>query len=201
MTRIFEKRARRSPLLVGSLHKNWDNIGKQKMIRLSIRKLKKLGDPESGLCKAVLINNTLETVKRNSSSSMTNSFDVEQRSQYTSEEERILANVRLQPEHHQPVGQYNSQHSTNNSIVEEFSSSPVITSLPEPLGPISDDEETSCNNSPSPTEKLQDSVAQSESPCIRNEYLLEDDRAIFNSYLSLCSSELSFECNKSIVAA
>merc|ERR1712107_64706 len=128
MTRIFEKRARRSPLLVGTMHKNWDVIGKQKMIRMSIRKLKKLGDPETGkLCKAVLINNTLESVKN---SSLLHSCHV-QPSHYSSDEERILSNVRLQP----------AADNLKSVDKEEFSlSSPVIPNLPDPIGPLSDDE-------------------------------------------------------------
>ena len=41
---------------------------KRKLLKLSCRKLKKLSDPESVLCKAVLINNTLKYLQQNSAS-------------------------------------------------------------------------------------------------------------------------------------
>merc|ERR1712012_950205 len=190
MTRIFEKRARRSPLLVGTMHKNWDVIGKQKMIRMSIRKLKKLGDPETGkLCKAVLINNTLESVKN---SSLLHSCHV-QPSHYSSDEERILSNVRLQP----------AVDNLKSVDKEEFClSSPVISNLPDPIGPLSDDEDS---GSGSPLQEISHSsdatlYTNNSSSCDSSEYLLQDERTIFNSYLSLCSSSDLFEC-KSLVAA
>ena len=78
---------------VSSLHKNWDNRldGKQKMIRMSVRKLRRLGDVESALHRAVLLNNTLEVARATATTTQ------QTQSQYSSEEERVLAEVRLQP--------------------------------------------------------------------------------------------------------
>ena len=42
---------------------------KRKLLKLSCRKLSKLADPESVLCKAVLINNTLKFLQQNNSAS------------------------------------------------------------------------------------------------------------------------------------
>lgn len=206
MTRISEKRIRKSPLLVSSLHKNWDTFGnKQKMIRLSVRKLRKIGDPETLLCRAVLINNTLETVK-NSSQSPTSNTNLE-RSQYNEDEERILSTVRI------PSVQDNKGAQLNTTIT-----------LPEPISPLSDDEESYSNLYSDLSHNIVSSSPGSlssqhihKSGCLQltdtenfnnsmncasnknNEYLFEDDRAIFNSYLSLCSSDL-YDC-KSIIAA
>ena len=182
MTRIFEKRVRKSPILVSSLHKNWDNTGgKQKMIRMSLRKLKKIGDPETFLRRAVLINNTLETVK-----TVPGGPSLE-RSQYSLDEELILSRVILP--------------------------SPALA-LPDPITPIADTEEdnfdyeaereriATATTTSSQQQQQQRLGASVETGRVEDEYLLEEDRAMFNSYLSLCSSELYMENNcKSIVAA
>ena len=181
MTRIFEKRVRKSPILVSSLHKNWDNTGgKQKMIRMSLRKLKKIGDPETFLRRAVLINNTLETVK-----TVPGGPSLE-RSQYSLDEELILSRVILP--------------------------SPALA-LPDPITPIADTEEDNFDyeaereriataTTSSQQQQQQRLGASVETGRVEDEYLLEEDRAMFNSYLSLCSSELYMENNcKSIVAA
>ena len=92
MTKVIEKKVRRSPILVSRFYKDWDTLGKKKMIKMSIKKLKKIGDPESLLCRAVLINNTLESVKRKKYSVPQQTLE---RSQYNEDEERILNKVIL----------------------------------------------------------------------------------------------------------
>jgi len=204
MTRTVDKRVRKSPLLVSSLHKNWDTIGKQKMIRMSIRKLKKIGDPESLLCRAVLINNTLETVKN--SSKNTNNTNLEC-SQYSLDEERILNTVRIPT---LPTLPTDPSLQDNKGTGLGLLNCATIT-LPEPISPFSDEEDylypetsnlTNIQNNKVNCLEIQESeqFTNKISTCdSNNEYLLEDDRKIFNSYLSLCSSDL-YDC-KSIVAA
>ena len=161
---------------VSSLHKNWDNRldGKQKMIRMSVRKLRRLGDVESALHRAVLLNNTLEVARATAATATTTQ---QTQSQYSSEEERVLAEVRLQP---------------------PLSHAPSPAPPPPPPHPLRGDTEPepevcSENSWTTPT-------VQQQPPSSHNEYLLEDDRTIFNTYLSLCSSELLYE-SKSIAAA
>ena len=162
---------------VSSLHKNWDNRldGKQKMIRMSVRKLRRLGDVESALHRAVLLNNTLEVARATAATAATAATTQQTQSQYSSEEERVLAEVRLQP----PL-------------------SHAPSPAPPPPHPLRGDTEPepevcSENSWTTPT-------VQQQPPSSHNEYLLEDDRTIFNTYLSLCSSELLYE-SKSIAAA
>ena len=212
MTRTSQKRIRKSPLLVSSLHKNWDTTAKQKMIRLSVKKLKKIGDPESLLCRAVLINNTLETVKNYSF----HSHNVE-RSQYSQAEELILNTVRIPP-NHDLYTNYCTQTDLSDTthIVtdnkETLSLSSTIT-LPEPISPLSDDEEsfsiiedhtgsTTMNNKNSCLQLGQtENFANDMLTCDSNtEYLLENDRSAFNRYLSLYSNSDLYD-RKSIVAA
>ena len=162
---------------VSSLHKNWDNRldGKQKMIRMSVRKLRRLGDVESALHRAVLLNNTLEVARATAATAAATTQQTQ--SQYSSEEERVLAEVRLQP---------------------PLSHAPSPAPPPPPPHPLRGDTEPepevcSENSWTTPT-------VQQQPPSSHNEYLLEDDRTIFNTYLSLCSSELLYE-SKSIAAA
>ena len=162
---------------VSSLHKNWDNRldGKQKMIRMSVRKLRRLGDVESALHRAVLLNNTLE-VARATAATATATATQQTQSQYSREEERVLAEVRLQP---------------------PLSHAPSPAPPPPPPHPLRGDTE------PEPelcSESRWATPTQQQPPPSHNEYLLEDDRTIFNTYLSLCSSELLYE-SKSIAAA
>ena len=164
---------------VSSLHKNWDNRldGKQKMIRMSVRKLRRLGDVESALHRAVLLNNTLEVARATAATAATAATTQQTQSQYSSEEERVLAEVRLQP---------------------PLSHAPSPAPPPPPPHPLRGDTEPepevcSENSWTTPT-------VQQQPPSSHNEYLLEDDRTIFNTYLSLCSSELLYE-SKSIAAA
>ena len=164
---------------VSSLHKNWDNRldGKQKMIRMSVRKLRRLGDVESALHRAVLLNNTLEVARATAATAATAATTQQTQSQYSSEEERVLAEVRLQP---------------------PLSHAPSPAPPPPPPHPLRGDTE------PEPEVCSENSwvtpTVQQQPPSSHNEYLLEDDRTIFNTYLSLCSSELLYE-SKSIAAA
>merc|ERR1712013_399136 len=88
---------RKSPILLGS----WRNkkiLEKQKMMRMSLKKLRKIGDPENLLHRAVLINNTLDYVRKSESienagsACKMNTYD---HSNYSPEEEQILNSIRL----------------------------------------------------------------------------------------------------------
>merc|ERR1712203_830823 len=57
---------RKSPILLGSW-KNKKILEKHKMMRMSQKKLRKIGDPENLLHRAVLINNTLECIRKSES--------------------------------------------------------------------------------------------------------------------------------------
>ena len=58
----MEKFIHRSPLILSNI-KTAKLFDKKKALRLCVKKLKKISDPESKLCKAVLINNTLQSLK------------------------------------------------------------------------------------------------------------------------------------------
>merc|ERR1712179_254663 len=64
---------RKSPILLGSW-KNKKILEKNKMMRMSQKKLRKIGDPENFLLRAVLINNTLECVRKSESIENTGSL-------------------------------------------------------------------------------------------------------------------------------
>merc|ERR1711862_957916 len=89
---------RKSPILLGSW-KNKKILEKQKMMRMSLKKLRKIGDPENLLHRAVLINNTLDYVRKSESNNedsgsacKMNTYD---HSNYSPEEEQILNSIRL----------------------------------------------------------------------------------------------------------
>ena len=201
MTKIVEKKIRKSPILVSRFYKDW---GKKKMIKMSLKKLKKIGDPESSLlCRAVLINNTLETVRSKKfhgdwrSPGPVTSLE---RSQYDEDEQRILNKVTLPSYLSDNKGSAWSGYST--------------VALPTPLSPLSDDEESDLeeySNRPDLEEYntrpivnynfSKTSEQQDPSNSLQSEqYLYEKNRrSLYNSYLSLCSAD-KFDCS-SIMAA
>ena len=88
---------RKSPILLGSW-KNKKILEKNKMMRMSLKKLRKIGDPENLLHRAVLINNTLECVRKSESIENTGSpckMNTYDHSNYSPEEEQILNSIRL----------------------------------------------------------------------------------------------------------
>ena len=154
------------------------------MIKMSLKKLKKIGDPETLLCRAVLINNTLETVKSaKSPGEMRGMSDGSlERSQYNEDELKILNKVILP--HCDSPGL--SLHDNKGGVWSSYSYNNTIT-LPEPITPLSDDEESELvteeqNNSNSTQDLLQ-----------------QDRRDIFNSYFQLCSND-KYDCT-SVMAA
>ena len=186
MTKIIEKKVRKSPILVSRFYKDWDTQGKKKMIKMSIKKLKKIGDPESLLCRAVLINNTLESVK--SKKYPVPSDQTLERSQYNEDEERILNKVIL-PCYVSPGLSF---HDNKGSVSSGYNT--TIT-LPEPITPLSDDEESD----PPLVNLKQDKTSEKQDESSRSLQADEYHRALFNSYLSLCSTE-KYDCN-SVMAA
>ena len=126
-------------------------------------------------------------------------------SQYSLDEQRILNTVRIPTLPTLPTDP-----SFQDNKGAGLGLCATIT-LPEPISPFSDEEDYLCPE-PSNITNIQSSkvncleIQESQqftnniSTCdANNEFLLEDDRKIFNSYLSLCSSDL-YDC-KSIVAA
>ena len=184
MTKVIEKKVRRSPILVSRFYKDWDTLGKKKMIKMSIKKLKKIGDPESLLCRAVLINNTLESVKRKKYSVPQQSLE---RSQYNEDEERILNKVIL-PCYVSPGLSF---HDNKGSV----SSGCNTITLPPPITPLTDHEESELPLVSFQQDKTEEKPDHGSSSFQAEEY----HRAIFNSYLSLCSTE-KYDCN-SVMAA
>merc|ERR1712083_29263 len=88
---------RKSPILLASW-KNKKILGRNKMMRMSLKKLRKIGDPENLLHRAVLINNTLECVRKSESIENTGSpckMNTYDHSNYSPEEELILNSIRL----------------------------------------------------------------------------------------------------------
>jgi len=68
------------------------------MMRMSQKKLRKIGDPENLLHRAVLINNTLECIRKSESIENTGSpckMNTYDHSNYSPEEEQILNSIRL----------------------------------------------------------------------------------------------------------
>ena len=104
MSRTVHRTVRKSPILLASV-KNKNRLEKNKMMRMSVKKLKKIGDPETLLCRAVLINNTLECL-RNARNVRPNEMKIETcydhnkidtpiHSNYSEEEELILSSIQL----------------------------------------------------------------------------------------------------------
>ena len=185
MTKILEKKVRNSPILVSRLYRNWDtSYGRKKMIKMSLKKLKKIGDPETLLCRAVLINNTLETVKSAQSPGEARlmSDGSLERSQYNEDELKILNKVILP--HCDSPGL--SLHDNKGGL---WSCNNTIT-LPEPITPLSDDEDS----------ELVIQEQNNSNVSTQVEDLLEQNRReIFNSYFQLCSND-KYDCT-SVMAA
>ena len=158
------------------------------MIKMSLKKLKKIGDPETLLCRAVLINNTLETVKTAKPPGEGRRMSEEslERSQYNEDELEILNKVILP--HCDSPGL--SLHDNKGGVWSSYNNT---IRLPEPLTPLSDDEESELV-----TEEQQHN---SNSTQVQVEDLLEQNRRrdIFNSYFQLCSND-KYDCT-SVMAA
>merc|ERR1712106_768721 len=95
MGRTSKDMAMKSPILLASW-KNKNSFEKHRMVRLSLKKLRKIGDPEKLLHRAVLINNTLDCMRNSGMAckkeSSINTFAV---SNYSTEEEQILNSIQL----------------------------------------------------------------------------------------------------------
>ena len=97
MSRPVHRAFRKSPILIASV-KNKNSLDKNKMMRMSVKKLKKIGDPEALLCKAVLINNTLEclrNVRPGDSSYNYSTIHTIAQSKYSLEDEELLSSLVL----------------------------------------------------------------------------------------------------------
>ena len=192
MTKILEKKVRNSPILVSRLYRNWDtSYGKKKMIKMSLKKLKKIGDPETLLCRAVLINNTLETVKSAKSPGEVRGMleGSLARSQYNEDELEILNKVILP---HCDTNSPGLSLHDDKGGVWSGSNTTMITrlSLPEPISPLSDDEEAEL-----PTEE-QDNSNSSQ---VEEDLFEQNRREMFTSYFQLCSTD-KYDCT-SVMAA
>ena len=94
-----------SPILLVSMKTSKTSLEKNKMIRMSLKKLKKIGDPETLLSRAVLINNTLECLRNTGSSKANlskgetchnnNKKDTYAQSAYSTEEEQVLNRIQI----------------------------------------------------------------------------------------------------------
>merc|ERR1711872_661462 len=91
--RASQNLARRSPLLLSSCKKK-ERPERHKMLRLSMKKLRKIRDSECLLHKTVLISNTMESLRKGDDEmeSASNNYDT---SHYSPEEEEILNSIRL----------------------------------------------------------------------------------------------------------
>merc|ERR1712083_1120539 len=118
---------RKSPILLASW-KNKKILGRNKMMRMSLKKLRKIGDPENLLHRAVLINNTLESVRNlesAESSEHSEKMDAFDHSNYSPEEEEILNSIKL-PAPITPISDaqdnteeaHDNRDNTNDSVVE-----------------------------------------------------------------------------------
>merc|ERR1711892_623216 len=103
MGRTSKDMARKSPILLVSW-KNKNSFEKHRMMRMSLKKLRKIGDPETLLHRAVLINNTLESVRNGGTNEDTgpdcrkeSSINTYAASNYSTEEEQILNSIQLPP--------------------------------------------------------------------------------------------------------
>merc|ERR1711974_470521 len=108
---------RKSPILLSSW-RNKNSFERHKMMRMSLKKLKKIGDPENLLHRAVLINNTLESVRNLESvesSEHSEKMDAFDHSNYSTEEEEILNSIKL-PAPITPIS--DAQDNTEDSVVE-----------------------------------------------------------------------------------
>merc|ERR1711892_1397606 len=103
MGRTGKDMARKSPILLASW-KNKNSFEKHRMVRMSLKKLRKIGDPEKLLHRAVLINNTLECMRNGGTNENTgpdckkeSSINTYAASSYSTEEEQILNSIHLPP--------------------------------------------------------------------------------------------------------
>merc|ERR1711892_858666 len=126
MGRTNKDQARKSPILLSSW-KNKNIFEKQKIMRMSLKKLRKLGDPETGLHRAVLINNTLDCMRSDGTNNNTgpvckkeSSINTYAVSNYSTEEEQILNSIHLPPPI-TPISDeaFNQEHSeAENNIID-----------------------------------------------------------------------------------
>merc|ERR1712128_60267 len=97
MGRTSKDMARKSPILLASW-KNKNSFEKHRMMSLSLKKLRKIGDPEKLLHRAVLINNTLDCMRNGGMAcKKESSIDTYAASNYSTEEEQILSSIHLPP--------------------------------------------------------------------------------------------------------
>merc|ERR1711970_1410101 len=116
---------RKSPILLGSW-KNKKILERNKMMRMSQKKLRKIGDPENLLHRAVLINNTLECLRKSESIENTGSpckMNTYDHSNYSPEEEQILNSIRLPApispiSDTQDISEDNNENKDNKNYVE-----------------------------------------------------------------------------------
>merc|ERR1712203_30137 len=128
---------RKSPILLGSW-KNKKILERNKMMRMSLKKLRKIRDPENLLHRAVLINNTLECVRKSESIENTGSpckMNTYDHSNYSPEEEQILNSIRL-PAPITPISDTQDITEDNNENKDNGGESDVeclLRTLPDPL--------------------------------------------------------------------
>jgi hypothetical protein len=138
MSRTSNQPVRKSPLLIVSFN-NKNRLEKKKMIRMSVKKLKNIRDPESSLYKAVLINNTLESLRNtwNTKSiemdnKMSNNYintDTLTHSEYSAEEEQILNRIMLPINDHSLDKQPILKLYNDTSMVKQISSEDEIKTV------------------------------------------------------------------------
>ena len=97
MGRTSKDMARKGPILLASW-KNKNSFEKHRMMRMSLKKLRKIGDPEKLLHRAVLINNTLDCIRNGGMACRKeSSINTYVASNYSTEEEQILSSIHLPP--------------------------------------------------------------------------------------------------------
>merc|ERR1712106_314160 len=103
MGRTSKDMAMKSPILLASW-KNKNSFEKHRMVRRSLKKLRKIGDPEKLLHRAVLINNTLDCMRNGGTNENTgpacrkeSSINTYAASNYSTEEDHILNSIQLPP--------------------------------------------------------------------------------------------------------
>ena len=132
-----------SPILLLSLKTSKTSLEKNKMIRMSVKKLKKIGNPEALLSRAVLINNTLECLRNTDSIKANlskrelchnnNKKDSFTQSAYSTEEEQVLSRIQLPSDvAHIPGDMTNINDEVSEQCDEQYSLvDQLLRTLPE----------------------------------------------------------------------